>query len=326
MIQAPIIYKIKVFERLRILVLLLFSIPCISNAQQDSQYTQYMYNTVSFNPAYAGNRGVLSVLGLYRSQWVGIDGAPRTQVLSLNTPLKRNTKIGVAFSAINDNAGALNETNINTSFSYTIEFGRESKFSFGINAGGTLLNADILALRRIHPEDPLVQQNIENTFSPNVGLGLYQHSDQFYLGLSVPNLLKTKHYNRSALQDSDVEILAKESINYYLMAGYVFDVASLLKFKPATLIKYVSGSPLQVDLSANFLYNDKLTLGAAYRWSKAISVLAGFQVSEGIMIGFAYDKDITPLGKTEVSGGSYEVVLRFELKKTYSRYLTPRFF
>ena len=296
-------------------------------AQQDSQYTQYMYNTFSFNPAYAGSRGVLNVTGLYRSQWVGLEGAPRTQTLAIHSPLNEKSNLGVGISAINDQAGPLNETNMAASVSYTIPIGRFDKISFGLSAGGTLLNADILTLQKQNPEDPFLQSNIDNRFSPSIGVGAYYRTDQFYIGLSVPNLLETRYYDDEALTAGNArEIIAKERMNYYLISGYIFQIAPLLKFKPAVLTKYASNTPLQVDLSTSFLYNDKITFGLAYRWSKALSGLVGFQITERILIGFAYDQEISELGRSQVSNGSYEALLRFELKTTYKRYLTPRFF
>ncbi len=303
-------------------------IPLSAFCQQDSQYTQYMYNTISFNPAYAGSRGMLSAMGLHRSQWLGIDGAPRTQTLTVNAPISEKRRLGAGLSIINDAAGPFKETNFSASLSYTIPVSEIGKLGFGISAGGNLLNVDLVTLRRLNENDLLLDNNVSNKFSPSIGFGLYYHTQQWYAGISIPNLLETKHFNENSLSSSSnsVSIIAKERINYYLIAGYVFEVSPLLKLKPALLTKYVTGSPIQFDFSANFMFHEKFTLGAAYRWSKAVSVLAGFQVSPGLMLGFAYDREISELGKSEISNGSYEVILRFELKKIYNKWLTPRFF
>ncbi len=296
-------------------------------AQQDAQYTQYMYNTISVNPAYAGTRGVMSITGLHRSQWVGLDGAPRTQTLTLNTPVGMSNRVGLGLSIVNDKLGPMDETYFDIDFSYTIPTSERGKLSFGLKAGGHLLNVDFQQLNQFDVGDTSFENNIDNKFSPNIGVGFYYHTDKFYVGLSAPNILETKHFDESATSDGDASsFVAKERINYYLITGHVFDLSDNVKFKPALLTKLVAGAPLQVDVSANFLLYEKLTLGAAYRWSAALSAMAGFQMSDSIMIGFAYDKETTQLGRTEFNDGSYEVILRFELFRKYKKMITPRFF
>ncbi len=295
-------------------------------AQQDAQYTQYMYNTISINPAYAGSRGVLSVVGLHRSQWVGLPGAPRTQTLALHSPIGLG-RVGLGGSVIQDELGPAEETYMNIDFSYTIPTSEEGKLSFGLKAGAHLLNVDFNKLNRFTEDDTRFQTNIDNKLSPNIGVGLYYHTDKFYLGLSVPNLLETNHFDEANVNTSrNASFLAEERINYYLMTGYTFTLSENILFKPALLTKLVFGAPLQVDISANFLLYDKLTLGAAYRWSAAVSGLVGFQLSDSLLIGFAYDRETTELGNTKFNDGSYELLLRFELFKKYSRIITPRFF
>ncbi len=318
----------------RLLILLLLTgfglITIQGYAQQDAQYTQYMYNTVSVNPAYAGSRGVFSIMGLHRSQWVGLDGAPRTQTLTLNTPIGESQRMGLGLSIVNDQIGPTDETYFDIDFSYTIPTSESGKLSLGIKAGGHLLNVDFNELTRFDTADVVFDNgNIDNKFSPNVGIGVYYHTDRFYMGLSAPNLLETDHFDESATtgnDDTTVSFLAEERINYYLIGGYVFNISDEVKFKPAVLSKLVFGAPLQVDVSANFLLYDRLTLGAAYRWSAAVSGMVGFQISDALMIGFAYDRETTELGQTQFNDGSYEVMLRFELFKKYNRMLTPRFF
>ncbi|RZS93100.1 PorP/SprF family type IX secretion system membrane protein [Aquimarina brevivitae] len=315
----------------KLLIFIFILIPCCWQclfAQQDAQYTQYMYNTISVNPAYAGSRGVLSIMGLHRSQWVGLDGAPRTQTLTVNTPIGTKEKLGLGLSIVNDEIGPTSETFFGVDFSYTIPTSEQGKLSFGLKAGGHLLNVDLTRLSEFNENDPFFGSDIDNRFTPQVGLGFYYHTDRFYAGLSAPNLLETEHFNENALSsDSDaVSFLAEERINFYLITGYVFDLSYNLKFKPALLTKAVAGSPVQVDVSANFLLYERLTLGAAYRWDAAFSGLVGFQVSDALMIGFAYDRETTELGRTQFNDGSFEVMLRFELSKKYNRILIPRFF
>jgi type IX secretion system PorP/SprF family membrane protein len=290
----------------------------LSYSQQDAQYTQYMYNTINVNPAYAGSRGVMSIFGLHRTQWVGLDGAPVTNAFSVNSPIE-NTNLGVGLSFVNDRIGPTVENTISTDVSYTIPVSETYKLSFGIKGTANLFSFDRekLNIPSQSQADPLLQ-SLSNNFSPNVGAGAYFHSDKSYLGLSVPNFFQTKRYN-----DNDYAVY-KERMNAYLIGGYVFDLSPNLKFKPAFLGKMVQGAPLQLDVSGNFLINDKFVLGAAWRWSAAASLMAGFQVSDGLYIGYGYDLDTTKLA--HYNSGSHEIFLRYELFKRQDRIVSPRFF
>ncbi len=293
-------------------------------AQQDAQYTQYMYNTVAVNPAYAGSRGVLSIGALYRSQWIGLDGAPTTQTFNIHTPVSE--RVGLGLSIVNDEIG--NGTNQDTYFdavfSYTVPISESAKLSFGAKAGGHLLNIDFNKLQNFNPAaDAAGQSNIDRKFSPNFGAGVYYHTETFYAGLSVPNFLQTEHFDDSGQGTS---FLAQERMNWYLISGYVFELNPDLKLKPAVLLKAVEGAPIQADISATALFNDKFSLGAAYRWDAALSALFGFQINEKLMLGLAYDRETTELGNTSFNDGSFEVFLRYELLTKYKKVITPRFF
>jgi type IX secretion system PorP/SprF family membrane protein len=304
----------------KIVLVIIILIGTLSYAQQDAQYTQYMYNTISINPAYAGSRGVTSIAGLHRSQWVGLDGAPVTQTLNIHSPIGLYKKIGLGVSIVNDKIGPTDETYFDIDFSYTVNTSEIGKLSFGLKAGGHLLNVNYDELNRKYTDDPLTQNNIDNRFSPNIGAGVYYHTDRFYAGISAPNLIETKHFEESSLSE------IQEDIHFYLITGYVFDLNPNVKFKPALLTKAVYGAPLQVDVSANFMFQEKFILGAAYRWDAAVSALAGFQMSKSFMIGLAYDREVTELGKTIFNNGSFEVMLRYELFSSADRIITPRFF
>ncbi|MFN3139023.1 MAG: type IX secretion system membrane protein PorP/SprF [Allomuricauda sp.] len=295
------------------------------NAQQDAQYTQYMYNTLSVNPAYAGSRGQLSFAGLYRSQWVGLDGAPETFTINLHSPI-RNSRLGYGVSIVNDNIGdgVVQETYLDAVVSYTIDLAMDAKLSFGLKAGGNMLSLDFNGLRNFDQE-VVNQNNIDNRFTPNFGLGVYYHTDKFYAGLSAPNVLESEYFDNDNSGDG-VNFLSAERMNIYLITGYVFDIGADLQFKPALLTKAVSGAPLQVDLSASFLFANKFSFGAAYRWDAAVSGLVGFQVTDQIMLGLAYDRETTELGGTQFNDGSFEVFLRLELLKSFQRTISPRFF
>ena len=299
---------------------ILFCIVLLSNymgyAQQDAQYTQYMYNTININPAYAGSRGVLSIFGLHRDQWVGLDGAPKTNSVSVNTPIN-GSNIGLGVSLVNDKIGPTTENQFSVDLSYTVPTSDTGKLSFGIKGTADIFNLDVSKLNPADQGDPQFQ-NLDNDFSPNIGAGIYWHSPKGYIGFSVPNFIQTNRYD-----DNDVAIY-KDKINYYLMGGYVFDFSQEVKFKPAVLTKMVEGAPLQLDVSANFLFFEKLTLGVAYRWDAAVSAMAGFQITQGLYIGYGYDNETTRL--RNYNSGSHEIFLRYEFFSNKSRITTPRFF
>ena len=308
----------------KIFLTLLLFVGLKNYAQQDAQFTQYMYNTININPAYAGSRGVLSVFGLYRTQWVGLDGAPQTGTFSLNTPIN-NSKFGLGLSVINDRIGPSDETNISADVSYTVKTSERYKLSFGVKGTANLLNIDLTKPSR-YTFDDLANVRPDNKFSPNVGAGVYWHSNESYIGFSIPNFLETSHFrNRStSISGSSVVEVARERMHLHLIGGYVFDLNESLKLKPAFLIKSVKGAPLQADLSANFMYDEKFILGAAYRWSAAMSLMAGFQVDKNWFIGYGYDLETTKLAK--YNGGSHEIFLRYELFNKAENIISPRFF
>ncbi len=308
-------------NRILILVTLISSLFIVEvSAQQDAQYTQYMYNTLSINPAYAGQRDVLSALLLYRTQWVGLDGAPDSGTFNIHSPIGESKKVGLGLSIINDRIGPTQETYLDLNFSYTINTSEEGRLSLGLKGGGHLLDVLYSELSQFNGGDALLLTDIQNKFSPNFGAGVYyRNADTWYLGLSVPNLLETNHFDEGSLSE------ATEEINFYLMGGYVFDINTDLKLKPAFLFKAVSGAPLQADLTVNALLKEKFTFGLAYRWSAALSGLLGYQVSDSFLLGFAYDRETTELGQTQFNSGSFEVFLRFE-PRDLTKILSPRFF
>jgi len=287
----------------------------LSFAQQDAQFTQYMYNTININPAYAGSRGVLSIFALHRTQWVGLDGAPVTNTISIHTPFN-GSNLGFGLSIVNDKIGPTQENTISADISYSIPTSEDFKLSFGMKATANFFDLDINKLNPVNIDPSL--QNFNNTFSPNIGAGIYLHSNKAYVGFSVPNFIETNRYN-----DNEIAIF-KEKINYYLIGGYVFDISSDIQFKPAGLLKFVQGAPLQADISGNFMFMNKLTLGIAYRWSAAMSGMVGFQISEGMHIGYGYDLETTHLDK--YNSGSHEIFFRYELFKNNNKMTTPRFF
>ena len=296
-------------------LLLLFGI--LSYSQQDSQFTQYMYNTINVNPAYAGTRETFSAFVLHRNQWVGLDGAPVTNTASINTNVG-DSRFGVGLSFVNDNIGPTQENAISADIAYIIPLSGEYKLSFGIKGTANLYSLDVskLNINPLYQNDPEFQ-NLNGKLSPNFGTGVYFYSDKFYVGASVPNFNKTKYYN-----ENDVSINTK-SVSYYLLSGYVFDLSETVKFKPSFLAKVDEGAPFQLDVNANFMFNDKFVVGASYRLDSAVSALVGFQFSNSWFLGYGYDLETTKL--SNYNSGSHEIFLRYEIFKN-TRISTPRFF
>ncbi|MER3317446.1 MAG: type IX secretion system membrane protein PorP/SprF [Allomuricauda sp.] len=316
--------NLKTYRNCCLFALVFLSVMCTISAQQDSQYTQYMYNTQVVNPAYAGSREVLSFGLLGRKQWVNLEGSPETGTFTMNSPIGLYDNMGLGLSIVYDKIGPAVESNVVVDYSYSINLSYNTKLAFGVKAGLDMLDVDYTKLTLSEQNDPYFQSNVDNELQPQVGAGLYLNNDKFYAGLSVPNFLNTKHFDESSLENADTDDIAIERLHYYFISGYVFDLNENLKFKPATLVKYVSGSPLQWDLSANFLINEKFTLGASYRWSASVSALAGFQISNSIFAGIGYDYQTTDI--EAYSDGSYEVFLRFDIFNKSDRIITPRFF
>lgn len=294
------------------------------HAQQDPQYTQYMYNTQVINPAYAGNRDALSFGLLYRTQWVGLDGAPKTGTFTVNSPIGSLDNMGLGLSVVTEELGPASESNITVDYAYAINLSDQAELSFGLKAGIDILDVDFTKLNIFDITDPRFQNNIDNRIQPQIGAGVYYNTDRFYAGLSVPNFLTTRHFDEGSIENVEKETIAAERLHYFLIAGYVFDLSDNVKFKPATLVKAVSGSPLQWDVSANFMLYEKFTAGLAYRWDAAMSALVGFQATDGIFLGFGYDYQTTDL--EQYSDGSYEFFIRFDIFNKPEKLLTPRFF
>ncbi len=309
-------------------------------AQQDAQFTQYMYNTMSVNPAYAGSRGHTTITGLGRTQWVGFEGAPDSQTLSYDTPLNYEG-LGLGISLVNDELGPSEELALDGNVSYTIETGEDGNLAFGLRLGGRLLNIDWSKGRDAYSSegkgiDPMFAYNINNRFLPTVGAGIYYYKPNWYIGLAVPNFLKTDHYdvNSKDIQTAinnvtdpnfrkDVKRLAEERLHFYLITGYVFDLTDDIKFKPAALLKGVSGAPLIADLSANFLFNERFRAGLSWRWDDSVSALLGFQASRSLYVGYAYD--LTTTNYRVTNSGTHELILRYEIFGDIAM-KSPRFF
>ncbi len=289
-----------------------------SFGQQDPQYTHYMYNMNVVNPAYAGSRETLSIGVLGRTQWVGIDGAPQTITANIHAPVGRN--LGLGLSVIADKIGPVKEQNLFADISYTVNTSEEGRLAFGLKGGVSFFNGDLaslLAPNNTVGVDPLLNSDLTEMF-PNVGAGIYYYTDKFYLGASVPNILETPHF------DNLDQSKASEKMHGFLTAGYVFDLSENVDFKPAAILKATPGSPLSVDLTGNFLINDRFELGLAYRFDDSIDGLVSFLVTDDFRIGYSYDYTLTKL--QQFNSGSHELFLQYDVNLSRKNLKSPRFF
>ena len=291
-----------------------------TKAQQDPQYTQYMYNMNVVNPAYAGSRGTLSLGLLGRSQWTSVDGAPKSFTFNAHAPLGK--KVGVGISVVSDEIGPAKEQNIYADFSYTLTTSDVGRLAFGLKGGVTLLDVNLLNV--VLPQtgnsgDPVFDENINDAF-PNLGAGVFYYTDKWYASFSVPNILKSEH-----LDKDNINTKASEEVHYFLTGGYVFDLSSTLKFKPSLMFKGVAGAPVSIDINANFLLYDRFELGASYRVEDAVSLLFNFGVTPDFRIGYAYDYTISEFSNSN-TGGSHEIILLYDVDFSKKNLKSPRFF
>ena len=308
------VYKSNLYRNGLFLVLLICSAVSLYG-QKEPQYTQYMYNIGSFNPAYVGTVETPEIAGLYRAQWISVPGAPRTIRLGTNIPFS-NEKNGMGLNVINDQIGPVSQTYLDAAYSFQIKLSDYTKLSFGVNAGGSLLNVDYNKGNFEDPNEPLLNENQVNSFYPTVGAGVFMYGDNWYTGVSVPNFLTNGIYN------DEVATLVADKIQFNAIAGYVFDLGDDLKFKPALLVNYLQGAPVTFNVSANFLMFQALTLGASYRVNNAVSGLAGFQISNSLFLGYSYDYSTNGYGN--YNNGSHEIVLKFYLGKRETQEKTKK--
>lgn len=294
------------------------------SAQQDPEYTHYMYNMNIVNPAYAtGTQAMLDLGILYRSQWAGAIGAPKTFNFFGHTSLSKKVEMGLSIISDDIGDGALKEDNFYADFAYVLDVSSKAKLSFGLKAGFTSFKTNFNGFQFESGDsstDQAFSDNVNSIF-PNVGVGAYYFTDNYYLGLSAPNLFSSKHIEES----SGINAFGSEKIHMFFTGGYVFNLSDTFKLKPAFMSKIVPGSAVSLDLSANVLFNEKFELGAAYRWDDAVSALMSIKVSPSINVGYAYDYTTSNFG--QFNSGTHEVFVLFNidlLGKGYDK--SPRFF
>ena len=284
-------------------------------AQQDPQFTQYMYNLSAVNPAYAGSKEHLSIGVIYRNQWTGFDGAPTTGNFFGHLPVGKN--VGLGLSAITDEIGPLTETNVYGDFSYTVRFNDVHKLAFGLKAGVTFHNAGLADLTLQDFEDPAFSTNSSETL-PNFGAGVFFYSDHYYLSLSIPNFIQ------GTFLDVNGVSFGNEVSHFFITGGYVFTLSEAVKLKPSFLVKTSFNAPLSYDLNLNARFLDRFEIGASYRLDDSFSGLVNVQVLPWLHAGFAYDRITSDI--QAVADSSFEGFLIFDIFPGSRPLRSPRFF
>ncbi len=287
----------------------------VTNAQQQSQFTQYMDNMQYYNPAYVGSRGMLNIVGLHRQQWAGFKGAPMSSSFSLNAPLRNN--LGLGFSVLNDAIGPTNTTWLNADFSYSLKFRKnKSRLSFGVKGGVSVINGDIDALLVQDPNDEVLNVAYSGQVTPNFGAGIYYSSEQWFAGLACPAFMTSPNVN--LIEDYD------EIQHYYFMTGGYIPLNRMLKLRPSTMIKVTPGAPLSLDLNLATIFYDKLWIGANYRILESVGVYAQYQLSNDFKLGYSFELSTNAL--RSFGAGSHEIMLSYDLMQKGASIYNPRYF
>jgi type IX secretion system PorP/SprF family membrane protein len=290
------------------IVLVIVATSIMGKAQQAPMFTHYMYNTLAVNPAYAGSRDALTLTGLHRSQWVGFGGAPTTQTLTLHGPLK-NEHIGLGASILNDKIGVVNNTSAFFDFSYIMKMSEKSKLALGLSAGANMMQARYSTVEINTQSDPVFQNDINNKLTPNFGFGAYYYREQFYAGLSTPNILENTY--TSVKLENGTTLSAKEQRHYFLIIGALFNLGENLAFKPTGLLKVTTDAPLEADFTASFVLMKRLLLGAMYRTGDSFGGLVGVDITKQFHIGYSYDWSFG-IKTPAYNQGSHEIVMRYD--------------
>lgn len=290
------------------------------NAQQDPHFTQYMYNMSVVNPAYALDKeGLLRTGLIYRNQWAGMEGAPETINVFAQTPLSKRVELGVTI--VHDEIGDIEkENNITANFAYVLPVSETSKLSLGIKGGVNFFDADLTSLSTPQQGTDPAMRDMNEAF-PVFGVGAYWFGENYYVGLSAPNLLTSKHIE----ENEGLVGFGEENVHFYLTGGYVFDINEDFKVKPAFMLRGVQDAPLSFDVTANVLLYKRLEAGVAYRFNDAVSGLVNFRVTPDLRVGYAYDYTTSILG--DYNDGSHEIMVLFDLdilSRGYNK--SPRFF
>lgn len=290
-------------------------------AQFEPQFTQYMFNEMFINPAYAGSREQISATMVYRNQWVGLEGAPKTQTASIHGPLM-NKKLGLGITFMNESIGVTKQFSMYGNYAYRIQVGSNGAFAMGIQAGFIRHQEDLSEVITNEENDSQFLFNTPRVVLPNAGYGMYYNTDRFYVGLSIPRMFK----NRVAGDGSDdvVNSFEFKYWHYYLTSGYVFPVSENIKMKPSLMIKAVQGAPVNADVTVQALFMDVFWLGVSYRTGDSFSALGVFQITPKLRLGYSYDYTTTEL--SNYSNGTHEINLGYDFSFSKKKVVTPRYF
>lgn len=309
--------KQRLLKHIILLVILLAALR--SFGQQDPMFTQYMNNPVLINPAYAGSLGNLNFNGIFRKQWVGFEWQPTTTSLSFTSPFL-NYKVGLGATLVNDDLGPLTQTGIYLDYAYHLDMNNNSKLSLGLKMGFNYYQKDLRNLITDEYDTWVSLSPVTSKFLPNVGIGAYYYTERYYVGVSIPKLL------RNSLTDNEntYEILGKEERHYFFTGGAILDISPILKFKPTIMFRMVNGSPFSLDISGTIIALDQIWFGLMYRYNDAVAFLARYKMSEGLQIGYSYDLNNSRL--KSYNNGTHEIFFSYTIKQRGRRILSPRYF
>ncbi len=291
-----------------------------AHAQQEVMVSQYMFNQLFLNPAYAGSHGYAGASLLHRSQWMQVEGAPRTSMMAVDAPLL-NEKMGLGFTMTHDQIGVTRDLDMAAHYAYHLRVSERSKLALGLRAGISLYSARLSDLLYWDENDQVFAADISNAVVGKFGFGVYWYDATSYVGLSVPTI----HAADGAItMNVNTAMDHYFTQHYYLHAGKVFPLGEYFDIKPSTLIKYMPNAPVQADVNCNVLYKERVWLGAGYRTGDAIVAMAEYQVSPQLRIGYAYDMTTSRL--RNYSTGGHEIMLGMDFGRDLVRIKTPRYF
>lgn len=286
-------------------------------SQQDPVYTQYMNNILTIQPAYAGSSGVLNITGISRAQWVGFEGAPNTNTLTITGPLRRYD-VGLGLSIVNDKWGPIRQNGVYADYAYHVRLRQDQFLSLGLMVGFNIYQAYLTDLNINDPNDP-VFYDVNFKFLPNTGVGILWRGDQFFLGVSAPKILKNR------IQSQSSENVYREVLHFYAMGGYVFFLSDLLKFKPTILYRWSERTPSFADFSGSFLLYDRVWVGATYRLKNSYGLIFQFNVNNQLKFGYSFDQ--TTFHPTQVNSGTHEFLISYDfVVGRRGRRIAPRYF
>lgn len=285
--------------------------------QQEPMYSQYMFNMIHINPAYTGNRAVDNITALYRAQWVGITGAPRTGSITWDRRIEGSNE-GIGLQVYNDQLGIEKTTGVQAFYSHRIPFD-DAFLSLGVSGGLLNYRANLSETNPLDNTDPLLQNDV-NGWLPTAGFGMLFATEKWYVGLSVPALLHTKIDAENQLNQKSFGA----NNHYFLTGGYLFTLSEVVKLKPSILIKAVKGATVQYDFNLNGWFHDILGVGVSYRTGDAFVGMVEFQVLPQLRIGYSYDYTISDL--KSYNKGTHEIMLRLELGGASKEAQSPRYY